>query len=135
MKKRKRLIRTLVPVLAAVSIVAAKVVGVLRVQAAALNFKPTYLTAEQERRFAELRKSLKPGVSIIWRLDAAGALEPILIKIGITDKTHCQIVSGEVEAGQKIVTGFQTGSAASVSTQDFPPPPPDGMMPPPPPNK
>jgi HlyD family secretion protein len=120
---------------ASVSIVAAKVVGVLRVQAAALSFKPAALTVGQERRFAELRKSIKPGVSVIWRLDAAGGLEPVLVKTGVTDKTYCQILSGEVEAGQKIVTGLQTGSAAAVSTQDFPPPPPDGMMPPPPPNK
>jgi hypothetical protein len=64
-------------------------------------------------------------------LGAEGLIEPVLVKIGLSDKTYCQILSGEVEAGQKIVTGFQTGSAASMSTQDFPPPPPDGMMPPP----
>jgi len=116
---------------ASVSIVAARAVNILRVPAAALSFKPSSLTPEQELRNAALRPSLKPGVSIIWRLGAEGLIEPVLVKIGLSDKTYCQILSGEVEAGQKIVTGFQTGSAASMSTQDFPPPPPDGMMPPP----
>ena len=120
---------------ASVSIVAARAINVLRVSAAALSFKPSSLTPEQDLRYAALRPALKPGVSIIWRLGAGGLIEPVQVKIGLSDKTSCQILSGEVEAGQKIVTGFQTGSAASVSMQDFPPPPLDGMMPPPPPNK
>jgi HlyD family secretion protein len=122
---------------AAVQIVAARARNIVRIPSSALNFKPTTLTDEQTNQAARLRRSLKPGWRLVWVMNAGGVLEPRAVTVGIADKTYSEAAAGGLQAGQKIVTGFQTAAdATALSAQDGPPmPPPDGMMPPPPPIK
>jgi HlyD family secretion protein len=89
---------TLMPGMTArVSVTANQRENVLRVPNAALRFKPKDANADtkpQGRR--------EPGVKV-YKL-ASQQLQPVIIKIGISDNSYTEIVDGDIKEGDKLVT-------------------------------
>jgi HlyD family secretion protein len=53
----------------------------------------------------------------VW-LDAAGQLKPVRVRLGITDGTYTELLSGELQPGQELVTAVVTpAQAASAATR------------------
>ena len=53
----------------------------------------------------------------VW-LDAAGQLKPVRVRLGITDGTYTELLSGELQPGQELVTSVITpAQAAAASTR------------------
>jgi HlyD family secretion protein len=53
----------------------------------------------------------------VW-LDAAGQLKPVRVRLGITDGTYTELLSGELQPGQELVTAVVTpAQAAAASTR------------------
>ena len=49
------------------------------------------------------------GSQIVWTLAPGGRLRPVPIRVGITDYTFTQLLSGEVQVGDELVTGEAVG--------------------------
>lgn len=77
--------------------------NVLRLPNAALRFVP--------RRAARPDRKLdrRAGERRIWRL-SDGVLDPIVVKVGVRDDSHVEIVSGNVAEGDKVAIGRKPSS-------------------------
>jgi HlyD family secretion protein len=83
------------------------------------------LTETQRQKYEELSKTLerqreeaspsgRPGR--LWRQQADGTLQPISVQLGISDETFTEVVSGDLQEGQEVVTGILFGPKRSAST-------------------
>jgi len=65
------------------------------------------------------------GAQVVWKLGAGDALEPVAVKVGISDFVHTQLVAGNVRPGDLLVTGAMTPGApgASAAARGAPRPP------------
>lgn len=63
------------------------------------------LTAEQMKLFKDLRdewrETTRPG--IVW-LEMSSGLEPRRIRLGLADESYSEVISGDLEAGQAVIT-------------------------------
>ncbi len=50
----------------------------------------------------------------VW-LDAAGQLKPVRVRLGITDGTYTELLSGELQPGQELVTAVVTPAQAAAA--------------------
>jgi HlyD family secretion protein len=67
------------------------------------------LTPEQRTRYEALGASRRSaGVSSgrVWTLDAQGKPRAVAVRIGLTDGTYSELVSGEVTEGMQLITGI-----------------------------
>jgi HlyD family secretion protein len=119
-----------------VSIPVAVANNVLKVPNGALRYKPdlsadqiTALYAkagitENARRGQGGKGAQPPSVTaVVWKLDASKALEPVQIKLGITDHTAtevAQLVKGSLNPGDVVVTGSATTAAKPAGTGSAP---------------
>jgi len=75
-----------------------------------------------ELRFPEYEKSPyiplhQAGRARVWVLNAAGKLEPVIVRTGVTDGKFTEISSQSLKAGDQIVMGVNSnGKAASASS-------------------
>ena len=74
------------------------------------------LTPEQRQKYEALLISMeevqtqqRPGR--VWVLGANGAPEPRTLTLGITNDTHAEVVSGDLTAGQRVITGLVVSKA------------------------
>ena len=99
-----------------VSIPVAEADNVVKVPNAALRFKPQTTTAQPtqaKNANGAGRQAKDPTLATVWKMGANQALQPVQIKLGITDHTFtqvAQIVNGTLNPGDQLVTG----SAAST---------------------
>ncbi|MFA6062067.1 MAG: efflux RND transporter periplasmic adaptor subunit [Gallionella sp.] len=81
---------------------------VLIVPNAALRFKPADAKKQQNNRDVTKKRSEseKPGrfTGRVYVLKS-GQLQPVTVKLGITDNRNTEIVSGDLQAGDQLVTG------------------------------
>jgi len=79
------------------------------------------LTPDQRDRFRALRRSLDGGPPAgraaaqpgrVWIVGADGEPEPVAIRIGISDGTMTEVVSGPLTEGQEIIIGIAAASSA-----------------------
>ncbi len=89
---------------------------VLRVPNAALRFKPAMATDKSESR--EEKQRMK-GTKV-WILEQEKP-RPVQVTIGISDGNYTEIISGQLEAGQDIITDNLNNKKGSSSTQHPPP--------------
>lgn len=77
------------------------------------------LTPEQRDKYQALQSGRGALVrrARVWVLDENGAPEPVDVGIGISDGSFTEIVSGELEEGQLIITGVN--EAAESRTRRF----------------
>jgi HlyD family secretion protein len=51
----------------------------------------------------------------VWTLDARGRPEPRPLTLGIADDTSTEVLSGDLQAGQEVITGLVTAASRSSS--------------------
>jgi len=102
---------------------------------AALRYKPDMSSAEIQAAMQKIgatggrrtggQQSGSSNVATLWKLAADNTLQPVLVKTGITDHTNteiAQVLKGELQPGEQLVTGKMGGSAppAAKSTSSSP---------------
>jgi HlyD family secretion protein len=97
-----------------VSIRVAQRDSVLEISNAALRYTPAQGTAFSQAPPATLERHQQ----LVYALEKAGTLRPILVKTGITDGLHTEVLEGITE-GAAIVTATRATPKSSM----FPPPP------------
>jgi HlyD family secretion protein len=82
------------------------------------------LTEEQRQKYAELLKDTdrqrtavttdgRPGR--VWMLNGDGKLQPTALTLGIADDMFTEVVSGDLHAGQEVITGLLAAASRSSS--------------------
>ncbi len=85
--------------------------GVLGVPNSALRFIPT---GENKQVLDNLSKKLKAGEGVVWVLKK-GSPEPVIVKLGISNDEYTDVISKDIKAGAKVITGIESsyqGAAA-----------------------
>lgn len=109
-----------------VTLEVATVRDALRVPNAALRFRPESTEKAAAGQTAVQRAS--PGAAgakrgqTIYVLGERNALRPAAIRTGITDGHYTQVVSGELRAGDRLVTGLATAKVNQSGTSNSRPP-------------
>ncbi len=88
---------------------------VLRVPNAALRFKPAMAAEKNEIREEKTIKGTK-----VWILEQEKP-KPVQVTIGISDGNYTEMLSGQLEAGQDIITDNLNDKKGNSSTQRPPP--------------
>ncbi len=115
-----------------VSIIVAQKDHVLKVPSAALRFTPPQ--GDRAEASSGDGKTVKADASAgggrtadsngqarkIWKLGAAGELEPMLIQTGISDGVSTEVIAGPVAEGDQVVVGIETQRGERRSS-DLPP--------------
>lgn len=76
------------------------------------------LNPEQRARYEELNASRASGAVTsgrVWVLAAGGKPKPVNVRVGLTDGTYGELVSGEVTEGMQVITG--TADSGKSRTQ------------------
>ena len=78
------------------------------------------LSPEQKQRYAETageaqsaRASGGGGSGRIWIVGADGKAKPVEVRLGLTDGSMTEIVSGDIRVGQEVIAGQQAAAKAS----------------------
>ncbi len=87
-----------------VTVFVGRAANVLRLPKAALRFRPAGAPSRSTTAVHDAQT--------VWVLDARGQLKPVPVKTGMSDANFVEVVSGDLSAGQPVVTGV-TGAAAT----------------------
>jgi len=60
-----------------------------------------------------MQRSARKDVGRVWIEDERGNLKPVMIRIGVTDNTFTEVIRGELEEGQEVITGEDKGDEGS----------------------
>jgi HlyD family secretion protein len=106
--------------------------NVLEIPNAALTYTPDVPLSDLEplyRRNAipeTARTSHIGGQQVVWKLVKDDKLEPVAVKVGISDYANTQLVEGNLKAGDRLVTGAMAAGAAKGGSKAPRPPGPAG---------
>lgn len=110
-----------------VSIPVAEADNVLKVPNGALRFKPQttgQATQTVAIKSAGAGKQAKdPTIATVWKMGANQALQPVQIKLGITDHTFtqvAQVINGTLNPGDQLVTGSAANAQPKQATTSAP---------------
>ena len=86
------------------------------------------LTPEQQKRYAEMAaeaQAARTGGSTsgrVWVVGADGKPQALSLRLGLTDGSMTEVVSGDIKEGSEVIVGLQTtaGSAKPASTTPGP---------------
>ncbi len=120
---------------ATVSIIIEQAENVLLIPNAALRYSPQFSEKELEQLMDERKKTNITSDSVsskkrntqssdqkredsqhIWILDETSTLKSILVKTGVTDNSYSELLEGKLEEGQLIITGEDTASVKTSSS-------------------
>ncbi|MDP2823149.1 MAG: efflux RND transporter periplasmic adaptor subunit [Sulfuritalea sp.] len=80
------------------------------------------LTPEQKQRYAEIgaqsaavRTGGGGGAGRIWIVGEDGKAKAVEVRLGLTDGSMTEIVSGDIRGGQEVIVGQQTAATAKAS--------------------
>jgi HlyD family secretion protein len=73
-----------------------------------------------DRQREEARLQGRPGR--VWRRQADGILQPLVLRLGISDEAFTEVVAGELQEGQEVITGILATAKRSTSTPTSTPP-------------
>jgi HlyD family secretion protein len=97
-----------------VNIPVAQAENVLKVPNGALRFKPQTASGQSQRQFSGSGRQAKDStVGTIWKQGADKSLQPVQVKLGITDHTFtqvAQVLSGSLNSGDQVAIGSATSS-------------------------
>jgi HlyD family secretion protein len=107
-----------------------EVTNTVKIPNAAIRFSPNASGDELKRLYrqheipAAATSSHAGGSQIVWKIEPGGKLTPVPVRVGITDYTFTQLVSGEVRAGDLVATGEtvageSTGGAPAPAAPRF----------------
>src|SRR5919198_1465776 len=71
------------------------------------------LLKDAERQRTEVRTDERPGR--VWILNGNGAPESTALRLGISDDTYTEVVSGDLREGQEVITGILTTATRTGS--------------------
>jgi HlyD family secretion protein len=80
------------------------------------------LTPEQQKRYAEINAETQAtragggGSGRVWVLDAEGKPKAVSLRLGISDGSMTEIISGELTDNIEVITGTQAANAKSAAT-------------------
>ncbi|MBM3227005.1 MAG: efflux RND transporter periplasmic adaptor subunit [Candidatus Tectomicrobia bacterium] len=74
--------------------------------------RPKYEAMSQARE--EAQAQARPGR--VWIVGANGVPEPRPLTLGITNDTHTEVMTGDLSAGQHVITGMQAPTKAATRT-------------------
>lgn len=108
-----------------VSIPVAEADNVVKVPNGALRFKPqTTSQPTQARNSAGGSRQAKDStMGTVWKMGPNNALQPVQLKLGITDHTFTQVVAvvnGSLNPGDQLITGSATSSQAKPASAAAP---------------
>ncbi|HEY6248922.1 MAG TPA: efflux RND transporter periplasmic adaptor subunit [Candidatus Angelobacter sp.] len=108
-----------------VSIPVAEADNVLKIPNGALRFKPqtTAQPAQTKTAGGAGRQAKDPTMATVWKMAADKSLQPVQIKLGITDHTFtqvAQVVNGTLNPGDQLVTGSAASSQAKPAAASAP---------------
>jgi HlyD family secretion protein len=86
---------------------------VLKVPNAALRFQPPGAEPQAVRLRQDATGAEKVGR--VWILDAQGRPEPRPLTLGIADDTSSEVLSGDLQAGQEVITGVLSAATRASS--------------------
>jgi HlyD family secretion protein len=102
-----------------VTIPTGHVEGAVEIPNAALTYAPDLPAADIEelyRRFAipEVAHTTHlGGQQVVWKQGAAECLEPVAVKVGISDYVNTELVEGRLKPGDAVITGAATGGGTA----------------------
>ena len=80
------------------------------------------LTPEQKKRYEEMAAEVQSaraggggGSGRVWIVGDDGAPKAISVRLGLTDGSMTEIVSGEIKEGSDVIVGLQTAAAAGAA--------------------
>ncbi len=94
--------------------------NILKAPNIALRYQPT-LTQEQFKKFADQwgeKFDLKNN-SMMWTLDGAEEIVPVIVETGITDGAYTEIKSEKISEGLKVITGIVSSISTSSAAKRF----------------
>ena len=65
-----------------------------------------------------MQRSQRKDVGRVWIEDEEGNLKPLMVRIGVTDNTFTEVVRGELEEGQEVITGEDQGDGGDSSNSN-----------------
>lgn len=80
----------------------------------------TFLTPEQKKRYAEMgaeaaaTRSGTGGPGRVWIVGSDGKPQAVALKLGLTDGSMTEVISGEIKEGSEVITGTQTAKASGA---------------------
>ncbi len=104
-----------------VSIPVAQAENVVKIPNGALRFKPQ--TAGQPMQAQVAKQGKDPSMATVWKLAADKSLQPVQIKLGITDHTFTQVskvMNGSLNPGDQLVVGAATSSQPKQASSSAP---------------
>ena len=93
--------------------------NVVKVPNGAMRFKPQVTT----QNVSAAKQSKDPSMATVWKLAADKSLQPVQVKLGITDHTFTQVVKvmgGSLNPGDQLVVGSATSSQAKTASTSAP---------------
>ena len=109
-----------------VSIPVAEADNILKVPNGALRFKPQTTgtgQATQAKNGGGARQAKDPTLATVWKMAADKSLQPVQIKLGITDHTFtqvAQVINGTLNPGDQLVTGSASASQPAQANTKAP---------------
>jgi HlyD family secretion protein len=109
-----------------VTIPTGRATDTIKIPNAALRFTPGMPRHELEDLYTRYRippaarASHPGGWQVVWKLGAGRRLEPVAVKVGITDYSFTQLCEGNLKEGDVLVTGQEMPRGAGPSTSPFP---------------
>jgi HlyD family secretion protein len=108
-----------------VSIPVAQAQNVVKVPNGALRFNPQTGNQQTQARNSAggTRPAKDPNLATVWKLAADKSLQPVEIKLGLTDHTFTElakVINGSVNPGDQLVTGSATSSQSKQATTTAP---------------
>lgn len=80
------------------------------------------LGPEQKKRYDEMASEAQAartggggGTGRLWLVGEDGKAKPVDVRLGLTDGSMTEIVSGDLKEGQEVITGQQTAATAKAS--------------------
>jgi HlyD family secretion protein len=80
----------------------------------------TFLTPEQKKRYAEMgveaaaTRSGTGGPGRVWIIGSDGKPQAVALKLGLTDGSMTEVISGEIKEGSEVITGTQTAKVSGA---------------------
>lgn len=92
---------------------------VVKIPNAALRFTPPLSNDELQKVYKQYKVPASAtmshigGFQVVWKLDPNGEIHPEAVRVGITDYTFTQLVSGDIAVGDLLATGTGGGAAGA----------------------
>jgi hypothetical protein len=80
-------------------------------------------TSGRGRKAAQSQSQDQASTAVVWKLNGGKQLEPVQIKLGITDHTTtevAQVMKGSLNQGDQVITGAGSSTAKAATTKAAP---------------